>query len=291
MIFSIEKESYISHDSFSFIEATESPLFISSPHSGRVYPSQFINQTKLPFLDLQKMEDRFVDQILEDVPHNDIGLIKALFARSYCDVNRNWRELDPILFTPPLDAKNLLITQRVQAGYGVIPRCVGPGKVIYSHTLPVEDAEKRLGLYWSPFHTKLYEALSVIYQKFGFAVLFDIHSMPPLFQTRKCDIVLGNRHGRSCSPALLRFVQLAFEERGYNVQINSPYAGGFITHYYGMPHKHFHSLQIEICRSLYLNHATLALTRHFQTIKDDMTSILCNVSRWLLNEENRKLFL
>ena len=52
---------------------------------------------------------------------------------------------------------------------------------------------------------------------------------------------------------LTRFMHDALSARGYEVQINRPYAGGFITEYYGNPARGVHALQLEINRGLYLD--------------------------------------
>ena len=69
------------------------------------------------------------------------------------------------------------------------------------------------------------------------------------------DIVLGDRHGTSCSPLLSVFIEEAFTSLGYSVARNSPYAGGYCTVNYGKPGKGIHAIQIEINRALYMNEA------------------------------------
>ena len=44
--------------------------------------------------------------------------------------------------------------------------------------------------------------------------------------------------------------------RGYKVQMNRPYAGGYITEHHGRPARGVHALQIEINRGLYLDERT-----------------------------------
>ncbi|MDF7674705.1 N-formylglutamate amidohydrolase [Acetobacteraceae bacterium ESL0709] len=283
----LEEETNGCKNPFSYNEGHDVPLLLSSPHSGRYYPPSFLEQTRLSPFELQKMEDRFVDDLLSATLQGGISLLKVLFPRSFCDVNRDWRELDARMFTPPLDEKELLSSQRVMAGYGVIPRCTAPGQGIYHHTLPAEAVEQRLSKYWAPFHRKLHETLECLRLQFGYVILFDVHSMPPLQQSCPCDIVLGNLHGQSCSPILINYVQQAFEKRGYKVRQNNPYAGGFITQYYGAPSSHVHALQIEISRALYLNQATLAPNRHYENFKSDLTALLLEIADWLGNEAGR----
>ena len=60
--------------------------------------------------------------------------------------------------------------------------------------------------------------------------------------------VLGDRFGASCDAKLTRFMRDVLQGAGYDVQVNRPYAGGFITEYYGNPARGVQSLQLEINR-------------------------------------------
>lgn len=253
-------------------------FLLSSPHSGRNYPQDFLDLTVLPLSELQRMEDRFTDELLQNAPAQGLYLIQALFPRSFCDVNRDWRELDAAMFTPPLLEEELISSPKVKAGYGVIPRCASPGKGIYRYCLPVEEVEKRLSHYWKPYHNALQSTQNTLVQEFGFSVLLDIHSMPPLAQTRPCDIVLGDCHGQACSSDLTAYIEELFVKKGYHVQRNTPYPGGYITSRYGTPQTNRHSLQIEINRACYLNLQTLQPNRNFVQFQQDIMSILHDVT-------------
>ena len=52
-------------------------------------------------------------------------------------------------------------------------------------------------------------------------------------------------------------MQKNFENHGLTVELNDPYAGGFITRNYGKPSKGIETIQIEINRSLYMNEEKL----------------------------------
>lgn len=235
--------------------------------------------TVLPMAELERMEDRFTDQLLKHAPENGWSLIQALFPRSFCDVNRDWRELDATMFSPPLLEKDLILSKKVSAGYGVIPRCTSPGKSIYRYCLPLEEAGRRLSQYWKPYHAALEQTQKTLHEQFGSSILLDIHSMPPLAQSRPCDIVLGNRHGKTCSSELINTVEQLFAERGYHVQRNTPYPGGYITGRYGRLNQNQQSLQVEINRACYLNMQTLQPNRHFLKVQQDITDILSEMAR------------
>jgi N-formylglutamate amidohydrolase len=73
------------------------------------------------------------------------------------------------------------------------------------------------------------------------------------------DIVLGDNFGKSCSIELINYFQNVFQENGFTVEVNNPYAGGFITRNYGNPSKGVHTIQIEINRKIYMDENKLSL--------------------------------
>jgi N-formylglutamate amidohydrolase len=89
------------------------------------------------------------------------------------------------------------------------------------------------------------------------AVLVDWHSMPASRGRDAAQIVIGDRHGEACAPALTRRLQTLFEAEGWRVTLNVPYAGGWSTARWGRPHEGFEAVQIELDRSLYLDPVTL----------------------------------
>jgi N-formylglutamate amidohydrolase len=98
------------------------------------------------------------------------------------------------------------------------------------------------------------------------------HPPGPGYQS-KSDFVLGDRHGTSCAPALVRYVEAILKSWGFTVSLNKPYAGGYITERYGRPRDQAHALQIEINRALYMNEQTLAKRDSFEVLKSKMTKL------------------
>ncbi|MBS1088300.1 N-formylglutamate amidohydrolase [Gluconobacter wancherniae] len=258
----------------SFPEKTAVPLIVSSPHSGQDYPTDFLQAARLSIHDLQKAEDRFVDKLFDAAPEIGATFLRAAFPRVWCDVNRDRRELDARMFKPPLPSTALLRTPKVRAGFGVIPRCASQGRAIYSHCLAPEEVERRISSCWLPYHQALSELISDVKTKFGYALLVDVHSMPRLEQYRECNVVFGDAHGHSCSSKIIGFLEENFQSRGYSTQRNVPYAGGYITRNYGRPLQGVHAIQIELCRSLYMNTATLEPSRMFIKVREDLKQIM-----------------
>ncbi|KXV18855.1 N-formylglutamate amidohydrolase [Gluconobacter oxydans] len=260
---------------------TAIPLLVSSPHSGRNYPSDFLDRASLSFHELQQSEDRFVDRLFENAPDFGATLICAEFPRVWCDVNRDWREVDAEMFDPPPPDDEVLLTAKVKAGFGVIPRYVSQGRQVYGKPLHLSEIKDRIAAAWLPYHEALAALLSEMKARFGYAVLLEAHSMPRLPYARSCDIVLGDVHGRSCASGLPDMIENMLGSLGYSVRRNVPYAGGYITQYYGRPEQNIHAVQLEICRSLYLNAATLKPGAGFEQTQRNMQSLLAGLAAWI----------
>jgi N-formylglutamate amidohydrolase len=263
------------------------PFVFSTPHSGRVYPDAFVAMTRLDRLSLRRSEDCLVDVLFAGAPVLGAPLLKAHFPRAYLDVNREPYELDPRMFDGRLPSFANTRSMRVAGGLGSIPRIVGDGQEIYRDRLTVADAMHRIDTIYRPFHRALRTMMQQTHRRFGEAILFDCHSMPSASLgndlAQRPDIVLGDRYGTSCAAVLVDATQIAFEELGYRVARNRPYAGGFITEHYGQPSAAIHVLQIEINRSLYMNEETLEPLPRFAAIADDMSAMISR-TRELLAE-------
>ena len=149
------------------------------------------------------------------------------------------------------------------------------GEEIY-HTAPtLAAALERIERLYHPFHATLAELLQKTKARFGIAILIDCHSMPSAAMTQsgsgtRPDFVIGDRFGTSCDLRLTRLVRDQMTRLGYHVQMNRPYAGGFITENYGRPSQGFHALQVEINRSLYLDERKLTPLPRFQMLSKDL---------------------
>ena len=246
------------------------PLVFNSPHSGRVYPERFLAMTRLDHLSIRQSEDAWVDELFARAPHLGAPLLRAHFPRAYLDVNREPWELDPTMFVEPLSDRFNTTSPRVAAGLGTLARVVAENKPIYKDRLSLDDARMRIEGIYHPYHAALQTLLSEAIAVFGVAVLIDCHSMPRITRSNdkvSPDIVLGDRYGTTCAPALIDLAETVFTSAGLKVARNRPYAGGFATRSYGRPQHGVHALQIEISRHLYMNEVTLAKNDGFEAIR------------------------
>jgi len=249
-------------------------VIFNSPHSGRVYPPQFLRQVRLDMALLRRSEDTAVDSLFAGVVERGMPLMRVHFPRSMVDVNREPYELDPRMFDGRLPTFANTRSMRVAGGLGTIPRVVGEAQEIYARRLPVDEALMRIETLYKPYHRALRRLISATHRAFGGALLVDCHSMPSMAPVRedrpRADMVIGDRYGTSCAPAVGDLVETVLRERGYNVVRNKPYAGGFITEHYGQPQTGVHAVQIEINRALYMDERSYRLTDHFPRLQADM---------------------
>jgi N-formylglutamate amidohydrolase len=246
------------------------PVVFNSGHSGRVYPERFLAMTRLDHLSIRQSEDAFVDELFGRAPHLGAPLLRAHFPRAYLDVNREPWELDPTMFDEPLSERFNTNSPRVAAGLGTLAKVVAENKPIYRDRLTLDDARMRIEGIYHPYHEALQKLLSEAASAFGIALLIDCHSMPRLSRSgdkAAPDVVLGDRYGTTCAPALMDLVETVFTAAGLRVARNRPYAGGFATRAYGRPQHGVHALQIELSRHLYMNEVTLERAPGFEALR------------------------
>ena len=235
-----------------------SRFVFASPHSGTLYPDDMAASPHLDEAGLRSAEDALIDRLIATGPTQGANVIAAKLGRAYLDLNRDPEELDPVLIEG-VEAGSA--TLRTSAGYGVVPRLSGDGHPLYDRTLSLAEAAGRIDRVHRPYHSALSEIMLATRARGGSAVLIDWHSMPSRVTraapgVRGVDVVLGDRHGMACDPALTRRLKALFESLGWRVALNHPYAGGWTTQVWGRPLDGFHAVQIELNRALYLNEAT-----------------------------------
>jgi N-formylglutamate amidohydrolase len=91
------------------------------------------------------------------------------------------------------------------------------------------------------------------------------------------DIVIGDRFGAAADPRLTLLVRDEFQRHGFKVQLNRPYAGGYITEHHGRPAHGTHALQFEINRGLYINELTFEPNSGYARLAEALTDIVRNL--------------
>ena len=258
-------------------EPWRGPVLFNSPHSGSVYPRDFLTNCRLDIATLRRSEDSFVDELIAGVVQTGFPMMRAHFPRCFVDVNREPYELDPRMFDGRLPSFANTRSMRVAGGLGTVARVVGDAQEIYDQRIPVDDALQRIESLYKPYHRALRRLFTRLHREFGAAVLVDCHSMPSTAGHRderpRPEFVLGDRYGTSCVGVVAETVEKTLRALGYTVSRNKPYAGGFITEHYGNPAVGLHAIQLEINRALYMDERQYQRSPTFTRLAEDMETL------------------
>ena len=259
---------------FKYKKTQQSFLFLNSSHSGRNYSDFIKHFSNLSINDMRKSEDTYIDLLFDNKLLN-INFLIANFPRIFVDLNRSPLELDASMWRGKFNASIFNKSQKVNSGIGVIPKVYFSGEKIYNDLLFFKEARRRLLNYYFPYHRKIRRLIDYIKNNHNKVVILDCHSMSSEIVCKKTDIVLSNNRNKSANPKITNTLQTIFESYGYNVSINDPFEGGFITKYYGRPVKNVNVIQIEINKKLYLFEENFNIDmKYFNKLKNCFSDII-----------------
>lgn len=242
------------------IEKSELPVLIAVPHAGRSYPESILRRMRDAEYSMLRLEDRLVDCVAREIAsETGAAFISAQAPRAMLDLNRADDDMDWSMVAEgaPRQQSNSRANRRARSGLGLVPRRLHGLGEIWRDRLTQTELQQRIDMIHVPYHRAVSQALSALRRRWGAALLIDVHSMPPLKKRHPDDhpaeFVIGDRFGASCDGAIparaLRY--LGRQER--RVAHNRPYAGGYVLDRHGKPSLGIHAMQLEICRSLYLD--------------------------------------
>lgn len=235
----------------------ESPVLISVPHAGRRYPAAMSDLARLGPEHLSALEDRHADRLVTAAIDAGHSVITAEIARAWIDLNRGEDEIDPGMMEPHHRPRHpVRMSAKVRGGLGLIPRRIAEGGEIWKAALSEADVSDRIAAVHRPYHEDISNALEERLDKFGCAILLDLHTMPPVRTLRgegAPHLVIGDLYGRSAFPRFTASVVAEGQAAGFRTAHNAPYAGGHILSTHARPRCGVHALQLEIDRSLYLD--------------------------------------
>jgi len=246
-------------------EEPASPLVCAVPHAGRIYPDGLRDTNAVPWATIEELEDRHADRLIDGMLALAAVAIVARTARAWIDLNRGEEDLEPALRLLP--DRGLPPSARARSGLGLIPRRIGRRELW--RTLPDPHAvAERIARLHRPYHQAIAHALGRAHARFGFALLIDCHSMPPLARPNPPRIVIGDRHGTSAAPAIRTALLAAAHREGIAAASNAPYAGAYGVERHGRPADNIHAVQLEIDRTLYLAHDRRSISDHLPAVQN-----------------------
>lgn len=232
------------------------PVIISVPHAGRYYPTTLLSQSRVPPSVLRRLEDRYADVLAIGLVRQGYDVLIARTARAVIDLNRNEREIDPIMVRDLPYGTPLSASAKLRGGLGLFPRRLHGANELWRRPFNWDDLRGRIAQFHVPYHATLNAMMQRARDVHGYAMLIDLHSMPPLAPSAyeaAPQIVLGDGFGRSASPRLISRAADVFDRYGLKVAQNAPYPGNYLIGRHGRPEANMHALQIEVDRTLYLD--------------------------------------
>jgi len=219
------------------------PLLVSVPHDGRSLP-ELIEKRMTPAGRDIPDTDWHVARLYDFVREVGASMIVANYSRYVVDLNR-----------PPDDAA----LYEGQVSTGICPGKTFAGDDLYTSkgSVGAAESEERINTFWSPYHQFIETKLFALRQKFGYALLWDAHSipsqMPRLFDGELPVLNIGTNDGDSCSPAVAGKVFGIANSSGYDSVMNGRFKGGYITRHHGDPQNNVHAIQLEIAQRAYMD--------------------------------------
>ncbi len=223
--------------------AGTSPLLISIPHAGtRLTPevAAGLSEAALPLGDT----DWHIPHLYEFARAMGASVLAGNYSRFVIDLNR------------PSDDKPLYTT----ATTGLYPDTLFDGRDTFKPGMTPTDTRRQdyLAQIWQPYHQRIQSELARIKQEFGYALLFDAHSIasviPRLFDGQLPDLNLGTNNGESCSAALSDVLTgICQQQTQFSHVLNGRFKGGYITRAYGQPEADIHAVQLELAQVNYMD--------------------------------------
>lgn len=236
------------------------PILIAVPHAGRDYPAELSAAMRYPEWGAGRLEDRFVDRLGEAVAAaTGAALLVARAPRAMIDLNRAPDDIDwsMVAGAGARRTPHSLANRRARSGLGLVPRRLPGLGEVWKTRLPLAELDTRIADVHRPYHRAVSATLDRLRDRWGAALLIDLHSMPPLRQPgahgEGADFVLGDRFGASCSPHLAAHALRHLAQNRRGVSHNRPYSGGYTLDHHAAPRRGLHAIQIEVCRASYLD--------------------------------------
>ena len=234
-------------ETFSFYEGN-SPLLVSIPHDGRLLSDDINKLFKEKFLELPDT-DWHMNRLYESFKDTQWNIISANFSRYVVDLNRS--------------SDDTKLYKDYQST-GLCPIKSFSGEHLYSDDNEISELtiKRRVESYWKPYHDKINQTLESIKSKYGYAILWDAHSIksriPNLFEGELPNLNIGTNSGESCPNSITESIHKVASDSGFSVVINDRFKGGYITRHYGKPAENVFAIQMEIAQRTYMNELTLS---------------------------------
>ena len=228
----------------------EAPLLISMPHVGTGIPDD-VRAQLAPIAYYLADTDWHLPLLYNMAQELGASIIHADYSRYVIDLNRS------------SDDSNLYPGQDTT---GLCPVDTFAKEALYQtgKTPDAAEVQRRIALYWQPYHRQLQTELERLRAKHGIAILWDAHSIashvPRFFHGKLPDLNFGTADQLSCDSGLQQALLNTLQENicvpEFSHVFNGRFKGGYITRHYGQPARNIHAVQLEMSQCLYMNEAS-----------------------------------
>lgn len=225
----------------SFTQGTV-PLLISIPHAGLKLTST-VEAGLVPDAAGLPDTDWHIPRLYDFAHELGASVLSAEYSRFVIDLNR------------PSDDAPLY----AGATTGLFPSILFEGQPLFKDGQAPSEQERATYLQkiWGPYHRALDEELQRLRSEFGYALLWDAHSIraqiPHLFDGQLPDFNLGTFNGASCEPSLAAALEaVCAGNPQFTHVLNGRFKGGHITRHYGDPSRDIHAVQLELVQRAYM---------------------------------------
>jgi len=220
------------------------PLIVSFPHVGTFIPHS-VGRALSECAARRPDTDWHLPRLYDFVHDLGASTIVATHSRYVVDVNR------------PPDGENLYPGRDTPR---LCPIDTFHSEPLYRGGIEPDAAEiaRRVVAIWKPYHRRLASEIERVRNAFGYALLWDAHSIvaeaPRLFEGRLTDFNLGTADNTSCDPELAERLRVAIaRHKTYTSVLNGRFKGGFITRRHGDPARNVHAIQLEMVEATYMD--------------------------------------
>ncbi len=222
-----------------------SPIILGQPHGGTFVPDDLaarLNARGTGLDDTDWHITRLYDGLLPEAT-----VVRATFHRYVIDANR-----DP-------EGVSLYPGQNTTT---LCPLTDFDGQAIWQagQEPSADEIEARRLTYHAPYHAALARQIERVKQQYGFAILFDCHSIrsniPFLFDGTLPIFNIGTNDGKTCDPRVEQTTRnICAATPDHTHVVNGRFKGGWTTRHYGRPHDNIHAIQMELAQRAYMDEA------------------------------------
>jgi len=224
-------------------------LVIHVPHASTIIPADVRDQFVLSDADLDTelrlMTDHLTDELFA-MPRMTATTIRFPVSRLVVDPERFESDEQDVMA-----ARGMGVVYERTAGQRALRRM-----------LSVEERGRLIERWYRPHHAALTAAVADTLKARGSCVILDVHSFPPTplpyemdQRPDRPDICIGT-DGFHTREVLTNTAVRLFEEAGWSVALNRPFAGALVPMAYYRTDARVQAVMIEANRRLYLDEAT-----------------------------------